>query len=341
MQKEKSKLFDKVACFTDIHFGMKNNSRQHNNDCEAFIHWFIDQAKEFGAKQCIFLGDWHHHRSSINVSTLNYSMSNIRRISKAFEKVYFIVGNHDLFYRDKREISSVPFADEFENVQVINDLFLEGDVAIVPWMVEDEWKKIKKIKAKYMFGHFELPNFKMNAMVEMPDTGTIQADHFKNVGHVFTGHFHKRQHSGNISYIGNAFPHNYADAWDDNRGCMLLEWGQDPVYKVWPDAPRYRTIELSKLLADTETVLQANTYCRVKVDLDISYEEANYIRENLTESYQLRELALLPQKDAEDEIEFAGEIKFQSVDQIVIEQLKKLESETFDNNVLVEIYTRL
>jgi hypothetical protein len=29
------------------------------------------------------------------------------------------------------------------------------------------------------------------------------------------------------------------------------------------------------------------------------------------------------------------------VDQIVIEQLKKLESETFDNNVLVEIYTRL
>ena len=139
MQKEKSKLFDKVACFTDIHFGMKNNSRQHNNDCEAFIHWFIDQAKEFGAKQCIFLGDWHHHRSSINVSTLNYSMSNIRRISKAFEKVYFIVGNHDLFYRDKREISSVIFANEIPNVHVVDDWIIENDVAIIPWLVGDEW----------------------------------------------------------------------------------------------------------------------------------------------------------------------------------------------------------
>ena len=38
-------FFKKVACFTDIHFGMKGNSRIHNDDCEAFIYWFIDQAK--------------------------------------------------------------------------------------------------------------------------------------------------------------------------------------------------------------------------------------------------------------------------------------------------------
>ena len=38
-------FFKKVACFTDIHFGMKGNSRVHNDDCEAFIYWFIDQAK--------------------------------------------------------------------------------------------------------------------------------------------------------------------------------------------------------------------------------------------------------------------------------------------------------
>ena len=96
MQKEKSKLFDKVACFTDIHFGMKNNSRQHNNDCEAYIHWFIDQAKEFGAKQCIFLGDWHHHRSSINVSTLNYSMSN----NEAHEYVVLGLLSHSVDWDD-------------------------------------------------------------------------------------------------------------------------------------------------------------------------------------------------------------------------------------------------
>jgi hypothetical protein len=41
-----------------------------------------------------------------------------------------------------------------------------------------------------MFGHFELPKFKMNAMVEMPDHGLLNETHFANQTQVFTGHFH-------------------------------------------------------------------------------------------------------------------------------------------------------
>ena len=336
-----TQLFKKAACFTDIHFGMKNNARQHNIDCENFVTWFIEQAKERGCETCIFLGDWHHQRSAINISTLNYSISNLKKLNEAFEKVYFIVGNHDLFYRDKREISSVVFANELSNVHVVDEWLVQDEVAIVPWLVGDEWKQIKKLKCKYMFGHFELPHFKMNAMVEMPDIGTIRSDHFKNIGHVFTGHFHKRQHSGNISYIGNPFPHNFADVWDDDRGAMFLEWDKQPEYKIWPDAPRYRSINLSKLLEDPETVLEPNSYIRVKVDLDISYEEANFIKENFAQNYNIRDLSLIPQKKEEHAQEVEGEIIFESVDQIVTNQLSKIESDTFENNVLIEIYHNL
>ena len=35
-------LFKKVACFTDIHFGLKSNSTTHLNDCEEFVDWFIE-----------------------------------------------------------------------------------------------------------------------------------------------------------------------------------------------------------------------------------------------------------------------------------------------------------
>ena len=106
-------FFKKVACFTDIHFGMKGNSRVHNDDCEAFIHWFIEQAKAHNCETCIFLGDWHHHRASTNVSTMNYTVSNMERLGKAFEKVYVIMGNHDLFYREKREINSMELISLF------------------------------------------------------------------------------------------------------------------------------------------------------------------------------------------------------------------------------------
>jgi UDP-2,3-diacylglucosamine pyrophosphatase LpxH len=334
-------MFKKAACFTDIHFGLKNNSRQHNNDCENFVKWFIDEAKSFGAETCFFLGDWHHHRSSINISTLNYSISNLKRLSDNFEKVYFIVGNHDLFYRDKREISSVVFANEIPKVEVINEITVKDGVAIVPWLIGNEWKKIQKIKAKYMFGHFELPNFKMNAMVEMPDHGEIQASHFSNVEKVFTGHFHKRQHQGNISYIGNPFAHNYSDAWDNDRGAMFLEWDKEPQYKIWADGPKYRVLPLSKLLEAPDDYLEPEVNVRVKIDMDISYEEANFIKENFQNTYQLREISLLPYKELEEEMEFQGEISFKSVDEIVLDQLAKVESDTFDNSVLIEIYNRL
>jgi DNA repair exonuclease SbcCD nuclease subunit len=334
-------MFKKAACFTDIHFGLKNNSRQHNNDCENFVNWFIDEAKKFGAETCIFLGDWHHHRSSINISTLNYSISNLKRLSEAFEQTYFLVGNHDLFYRDKREISSVVFAQEIPKVKVIDEIIVKDDVALIPWLIGNEWKKVKNIKAKYMFGHFELPNFKMNAMVEMPDHGELNAGHFDKVGHVFSGHFHKRQTKGNVTYIGNPFAHNYADAWDNDRGCMMLEWDQPPKYMIWPAGPKYRTIPLSKLLESPDEFLEPETNVRVKIDIDVTYEEANFIKENFQNTYNLREISLLPHKEVEDELEFQGEIKFQSVDEIVLDQLTNIESDTFDNSVLIEIYNRL
>lgn len=102
-------LFKKAACFTDIHFGMKSGSRIHNTDCEEFVKWFCKEAKAAGAETCIFLGDWHHNRATTDVSTMNYTVSNLERLNETFEKTYFMVGNHDLFYKDKREINSVEF----------------------------------------------------------------------------------------------------------------------------------------------------------------------------------------------------------------------------------------
>ena len=135
-------LFKKAACFTDIHFGLKSGSRTHNTDCEDFVKWFCEAAKTEGCETAIFLGDWHHNRSTTDVSTMNYTLSNLERLSANFEKVYFILGNHDLFYKDKREINSVEFMRLFPNVVPIKDPFTEGNVTILPWLVADEWKNI-------------------------------------------------------------------------------------------------------------------------------------------------------------------------------------------------------
>jgi len=338
-----SNLFKKVACFTDIHFGLRNNSRQHNTDCEEFVLWFIKEAKKAKCETCIFLGDWHHHRASINVSTMNYTMSNLEFLSKAFTNVFVIMGNHDLFYRDKREINSVAFGNLYDNVHIVNNILTEGDVSIIPWLVQEEWKEMPGIKSRYIFGHFELGGFQMNQLISMPDTGGLQKTHFRNQEYVFSGHFHNRQQQKNVIYMGNAFPHNYSDTWQDDRGMMILEWGGEPQYIAWPNAPSFKTINLSKLIDDPEKYLKPKTNIRVTLDVDISYEEATHIKQVFTEKYNLREIVLMPQREDEyaDDWSAGDDAIFESVDQIVLNELTAIKSTHINNQKLIDIYTQL
>jgi len=293
-------LFQKVACFSDIHFGLRHNSKQHNQDCLDFIDWLIAEAKARGAETCLFLGDWHHHRSNINILTLDYTMQALRKLNAGFKKTYVMVGNHDLFYREKRDIHSMVVGSEFPNIVLVDKPFIEGDVALIPWLVDEEWKEVAEIKTKYLFGHLELPGFKMNAMVEMPDHGALNTSHFKHQDYVFSGHFHKRQNKSNIEYIGNPFGHNFSDVWDFDRGAMFLEWDKEPEYVNYENGPRFININLSALLENPEIYLKPKTYLQVMLDLDITYEEATFLRETFVEQYDVREFKLI--RNQEDEL---------------------------------------
>ena len=335
-------LFKKVACFTDIHFGLKSNSPLHNQDCEEFVDWFIAEAKKEGADTCIFLGDWHHNRNSINLTTLDASTRSLEKLGAAFEQFFWFPGNHDLYYKDKRSVHSSAFGKHIPGVTVVDTIQTIGDVTLVPWLVGDEWKSISKIKSKYMFGHFELPLFMMNAMVQMPDHGELQAAHFRHQEYVFSGHFHKRQQRDKIVYIGNAFPHNFADTWDDDRGMMLMEWGGEPYFKIWEDAPKFRTLKLSDLIDKKDEILKSKMYLRVNLDIDISYEEANFIKETFHSEYDIREFGLIQEKVSLDaSIDDNPDVEFETVDQIVTDQLVNIDSETYDVKTLLEIYQDL
>jgi hypothetical protein len=337
-----SNLFKKAAVFTDLHVGLKSNSVQHNNDCEDFVDWFIKKAKEESCETCFFLGDWHHHRASINLQSLSYSIRLIEKLNKSFDKVLMIPGNHDLYYRDKRDVHSVEWAKHLPNVTIVNDWFIQDDVVIAPWLVGEDHKKLSKLSGKYLFGHFELPAFYMNAMVQMPDHGDVSDNDLAGFEKVFSGHFHKRQARNNIWYIGNAFPHNYADAGDDQRGMMILEWGEDPEFHAWPGQPLFRVYKLSDILDNPDGLLLPKSSVRVHLDIDISYEEANFIRETLIPKYNIREMSLIPMKIDQHSQDLApGEVKFESVDQIVLESINNLESSTFDVNLLRNIYDNL
>ena len=336
-------MFKKAAVFTDIHLGLKGNSKVHNDDCERFVDWYIAQAKANGCETGIFCGDWHHNRNSLNLTTMDATIRCMEKLGSSFEKFYFFDGNHDLYYKDKRDVNSTAFATYIPGITFIDEIHIEEDVALVPWLVGDEWRKIKDIKTKYMFGHFELPSFYMNAMVQMPDHGELKAEHFEHQEYVFSGHFHKRQKQGKVHYLGNAFPHNYADAWDDARGMMILdrENNKEPEYLNWDDCPKYRTTTLSKLLDPNQDIIKSNMYLRVTIDFPISYEEAQFIKETYITQYKCREITLIPQKQVEEISTDLDISTFESVDEIVSKEITAIDSDNFNKKMLLDIYNEL
>jgi DNA repair exonuclease SbcCD nuclease subunit len=334
-------LFKRAAVFTDLHLGYKSNSQQFLTDCENYIDWFISQVRSRECDTILFLGDFHHNRNTINIQTMDVSLRLLQKLDDLDIPIFFIPGNHDLYHKDRRTISSVKYIQKFQNIHLINDQFTTGDVTLVPWLIGEEYKSMRNIRSTYVMGHFELPHFKMNAMVEMPDHGELHAKDFDNVGLVFTGHFHKRQQKGNVHYIGNAFAHNYADAWDDDRGMMILEWGSEPEYVNWTDAPKYRVVGLKQLIDDADRLLNDQVYVRVNIDIPISYEEANFIKEEMAKSYNVREITLIQAKLDADTSVSAIDQPFESVDQIIMGQIQNLDTEHYDKKLLMEIYNSL
>jgi hypothetical protein len=253
-----------------------------------------------------------------------------------------MTGNHDLPYRTNRSINSVEFGRNIDNCTIVNEPMTIGNVTLLPWLVNDEWKSVPNITSKYIFGHLELPNFLMNAMIEMPDHGELSSSHFKHQDYVFSGHFHKRQARGKIIYIGNIFPFSFADAWDDDRGAMFLEWDKEPFFKEWADAPKYRTMKLSEMLDTPDQFMAPKSYNRASIDIDISYEEVQFIKQLFLKHYQARKIDLVPlHKDVDAVGEFDENAIFQSIDQIIELGLKTIDSPGIDSDSLIKIYRGL
>lgn len=341
-------LFQKAAVFTDIHFGRSNNSLVNNEDCLNFVKWFVEQAELNDCDTAIFCGDWHHNRSTTNSLTLQYTLKALELLNMAFPNTYFIVGNHDLYYRDRRDVSSVAFAQYLPNIHLINDTTTHGDVTFCSWLTGTEHLALRNARGKYCFGHFEFGGFKLNNSLIMPQhPGHIDIADLNGFESVYSGHYHKRQmrksESGTVvTYFGNAFPHDYGDANEENeRGMMILEWGGEPQYIAWPDSPTYRYFNLSTVLNETERVLRRGMSCRVTVDIPISFEESNFIKEQLVPQWGLREMQLTPQKNSDATENDGINLKFDSIDQIVGESLAQIESDTIDRELLQAIYRNL
>jgi DNA repair exonuclease SbcCD nuclease subunit len=339
----------KIAMFTDIHFGKKNNSIQHNQDCLDFVHWFCANVKKEGnITHVMFLGDWFENRNAVNVLTLNFAQDACQALDDLGLPVYIIIGNHDLYHRENRKIFSTKVFEQFKNIHLVSEpTVVDYKFLVSPYLFKNEYPELAKYNhLSYWMGHFEFRNFVITGSDRRMEHGP---DHTQFTGpkFIFSGHFHKRQANDNVVYIGNTFPMDYGDQGDDERGMCLLDTANDKVEFInWDECPKYRKVRLSNVL-DGEIDFPEKCRVRCLVDVDIAYTDAQALKEEMVKSMGLREFSLeenlAERKDAiagqEGEIEF----DFSSLNDAVVAMLKTGISgtATIDPDKLVEIYSSL
>ncbi len=328
----------------DLHFGDKGDNEQHNKDLIDFLQFVVDFAKKHDITKLSMLGDWYDRRPTTGVLTNTYSLAALRMLKDQFDCI-FIPGNHDLFYRDSRKVTSLEGFSK--DVRLIGDepFYLPNERSMyIPWILNhDEYLKFveltKEVKPRFVFGHFEFMSFLMNDSYVM-EHGQNPAE-LSHIEHVFTSHYHKRQEKNNVTYIASPFPFDYGDANDSAHGFCVLDTDTGEYEFVNYDKIRIISVPYETFLDDAFTFGGEFTSIKVTVSSIVSRETIGRITEKL-ELLGLRSHQIFFATNAVKEVinQDSPEIKdVQNLDSLVIDYLNNMtDVDTVDSGLLKALY---
>lgn len=333
----------KLVLLTDIHFGCKGNSDEFNQQCLDFLDFVQETVSEKDVDGAIFLGDWFHNRNAINVKTLKHGIEGIYSLGNIGNgNSYMILGNHDLYYRDRRDVSSIVIPEGDTGVQIIDEPIMVDNLLLCPWTTSDE--KLSEIiaehKPDYVFCHPEIPSFSFNKSSKYE--GEFDPQEYSGPKRICCGHFHMRQEKNNITYIGNCFSHDFSDVNDwHNKGFAILDTETNGIeYFEWENAPKYCVTKISQL---NSIEFGSNMYLKLINDVNMKPLELNKLQEQLEQIPNIKDCMVYPNELAvvKETVDEAKIENIENIDTLITELLSTLDMENVKANDLVNLYRTL
>jgi len=279
----------KLGIFTDIHTGVEKDSPLRLKETQKCNDWVIQTFKQQGVDYVIFMGDLFHSRYQINTNTLNYGIKLIEELSYNFEKLFLILGNHDIYYKNVNTVNSVSFLQKLspnDNIIVIEDdpvffKIYDQSFGLFPWGFDlmnanSLIKDFKKLN--YVFGHFECNGIELAGSVSDGSKYNL-TDLFTLSDYVFSGHYHinkqyKRKNS-TLNMIGSSLQLDWGD-YNKEKYIYTL----DPItnkieqFKNTVNA-RFEKVFYSILLKNKYSAEQLSQLCKnnfIKFVIDDKYK---------------------------------------------------------------------
>jgi len=281
----------KVALITDTHFGARKGNQTFHDYFEKFYNEvFFPTLDERGIDTLVHLGDCFDVRKGIDYWSLDWAKRVFfNPLRERGIDTHIIVGNHDIFYKQSLSINSPGLnLREFENVTVhdrpTTEVFHEVPVLLVPWLcegnAEEFTRELDSTSAALAWGHLELAGYYANKDY-ICNHGT-DAKIFSKFDRVFSGHFHKKNTAGNVTYLGNPYQLYWNDE-GDTRGFHIfdmesyeLEYIKNPYemfHKVYYNEDKPKLINPKKVKDSfVKLIVEKSTPRKLSILVDKLYE---------------------------------------------------------------------
>jgi len=221
----------KICLLGDCHFGARGDSIAFRNHFFNFYQdIFFPYLRDNGIDTVIQMGDLMDRRKFVNFQTLSLMRE---KFIKPFEsgefKLHVIVGNHDIYYRNTNKTNSLnELFEGINNVtihQEIEEIELGGkNFLMMPWINKENknesMEALQTSTSNILIGHLEIVGFEMYRGI--PTFGGMNPDLFKRFDYVYSGHFHCRSSSGNITYLGTPYEMTWSD-YNDPKGFHVFD----------------------------------------------------------------------------------------------------------------------
>lgn len=347
----------KILVFSDIHVDAHKKSGERLEDCLKTLEWVFQTAENRNIENIVFVGDLYHDRQKINVFAYQKTFEIfLKYLENSTKNVYLLLGNHDLWFYERWDISSVVPLKAIRGVTVVDrpcTLEVAGHpLSFLPY-THDPASDLSKIKNsskhKVLFGHVAIDGAILNTLhntqaeVSIEHDGEmtkVSADVFSDWDRVFLGHYHAAQHlNSQVEYVGSPLQLSFGEAFQDKH---IIEYDLDTGVKEYiinDFSPKHLIVRAK----DVDKYDLNKNFVKIIVD-EIIGSDIVEMRNELSTKYNIAtlEIKAVPKEAAEDEhvVEDAKSILFQESDKLIIKYIEDIEKNsalTLDKDRLITI----
>lgn len=312
----------KALIFSDLHAHSHKDRVARLQDCVCALNWVFEQAAAHNCDYIFFLGDLFHERTKIDV--LNYL-----RVFEVFMKhmiedacgreVYLLVGNHDMYHREKWDVNSIKPLTAIPGISIIQTPLsfsaggkqfdclphTENPVAALDALKKARDGKTGDILLSHLAVNGALTNtyygVRSDVIVEY-DNEMVPVDPgvFSDWEMVFLGHYHAAQKIGHAEYVGSPLQISFGEAFQTKHVIILDLDTLEKTYVVNDFSPKHLIITPQDI--EHENYSLTGNFVRIAVE-DMGQRDLSDLQRKIEKECRPLSLDMKPRDKTSEEKE--------------------------------------